>query len=338
MPTTRVRITDVARAAGVSVTTVSDALNGKGRLPDKTRKRVQDTAAALGYRPNGTARSLASGRTGLLALAVSSPPGMPHLIGQVDYFMRLMSAATTEALDRGYALILAPPSPRADAWQRVGPDGAIIVDPLPDDPLLLYLEAEGIPLVTTGRDPSGDRGHTWVDNDHKAGARAVFEHFARRGAERIALLSSEPIHSYIVDISTAYEEWCRTHDAEPIIVTAPGMPSQGAGYDAALPLLRSPNRPDAIYATLDRLALGVVRAAADEKINVPRELLVAGCSDSEASRRATPALTVLNLHPDQIARAAVDALLDVLDGHTPEPGVVVPSRVVARGSTRVQSA
>ena len=296
----------------------------------RTRVGIKE---ALGYRPNHTARSLASGKTGLLALAVSSPAGMPHVVGEVEYFMQLMSSASAAALEHGYALVLAPASPEADAWQRINPDGAIVVDPIPGDPLLAHLEANGVKTVTTGRDPFDDKRGLWVDNDHQAGATAMFGHLSRRGARRIALLSSEPVHSYVADIRSAYHEWCAAAAIEPTVVTAPGTPTEGAGYEAAAYLLDRTPRPDAIYATLDRLALGAILAARARGIDVPRELLVAGCSDSEASRKADPALTVLNLHPDQIARTAVEILLDLLEGREPSRGRVIPTRVIQRGST-----
>src|SRR4051794_9708737 len=98
MERTRVQrpdIKDAARAAGVSVTTVSHALNGKGRISATTRKRVKRLADSLGYRPNNTARNLVGGRTGLFGLALSQTSTLPISLGDFAYFAQLMMGATT---------------------------------------------------------------------------------------------------------------------------------------------------------------------------------------------------------------------------------------------------
>src|SRR3954469_18718430 len=122
----RVGIKDVATAAGVSATTVSHALNGKGRLPPGTREKVHPIAQELGYRPNATARHLAGGKTGVLGLAVSQGAGTPDTLSDFAYFMQLMTAATAAAFEHGYALVLTPVQPEGSRWLNVAIDGAIV--------------------------------------------------------------------------------------------------------------------------------------------------------------------------------------------------------------------
>ena len=129
----RIGIKEVAAAAGVSITTVSHALNGKGRLPAETRERVRDVAEALGYVPSATARSLARGRTGILALTVARAATMPFSLADFDYFAQLMNGASTAALERGYALVLAPAAAGTELLDSVPLDGAIVVDPVRGD-------------------------------------------------------------------------------------------------------------------------------------------------------------------------------------------------------------
>src|SRR5690606_24208267 len=103
-----INIKEVARAAGVSVTTVSHVLNDKGRLNAETRERVCRIAAELGYRPNSAARNLVGKRTGLLGLALSPGSSATLGLGDLEYFAQLMLGATTAALKHGYALVLTP--------------------------------------------------------------------------------------------------------------------------------------------------------------------------------------------------------------------------------------
>jgi DNA-binding LacI/PurR family transcriptional regulator len=331
----RVGIKEVARAAGVSVTTVSHALNGKGRLPEETRERVRRVALELGYRPSRTARNLVGGRTGLMGLTVSHAEGVPFALSDFAYFTQLMSAAATAAIERNYALVLAPPAVDRDGWLGVDVDGAIIVDPVRDDPLVNALHRARVPVVTTGRVAGGAGGDPWVDNDHAAGTRSVLDHLARRGARRIALVTSPPVTSYTIDSEAAYRAWCDEHGHDALVAYAREDLTEGAGYAATSELLGRSEPIDGIYATLDRLALGALLAAEARGIRVPDDLLLVGNTDSDAARLATPSLTALSLHPDAIARRAVDLLADLIEGIEPATrNVIVPTRIVARASTR----
>jgi DNA-binding LacI/PurR family transcriptional regulator len=327
-----VGIKDVARRAGVSTTTVSHALNGKGRISPDTRRRVQEVAEQLGYRPNATARNLAGGRSGLIGLAVAQAGEGDIVVSDFAYFAELISAASVVALDRGYALMLTSAA-QGDAWSRITVDGAIIVDPIAGDLLETRLRRLRVPLVTTGRIPGSSRD-CWIDNDHHAGTRAMLDHVAARGAQRIALLGSPPTTSFAIDSLAEYRRWCAEHGQEPIEAVARGSLTEGSGFEATVKLLRRKRPPDAVHSTLDRLALGAILAAQTEGLSVPRELLVSGCVDSEAGKWARPGLTTLALHPGQIGVAAVEMVIGLIEDREPEREVIIPTRIKVRGSTR----
>lgn len=334
----RIGIRDVAAEAGVSVTTVSHALSGKGRISEETRQSITKIASDLGYRPNATARNLVSGKTGLLGIAVSASPGAPFGLGDFDYFIQLLSAATGAAVASGNALVVEGSARNADAFDRVDIDGAIVVDPVSHDPLLGNLESRGIPIVTTGRrsddDDAADRPRYWIDNDHAAATVSILDHLKASGAERIALLSSPPVTSYALDASSGYRSWCESHGQDPLIAVADGPINEGSGLRAARTLLDSPSPPDAIYATLDQLALGVLLAAQERSLSVPGQLMVAGCTDSHASAFASPPLTAVQLNPETIGRLAVETLVSLVEGEKPpENPILVPTDIRAREST-----
>jgi DNA-binding LacI/PurR family transcriptional regulator len=326
-------IREVARRAGVSTTTVSHALNGKGRISPETRRHVSEIAEQLGYVPNATARNLAGGRTGLIGLAVAQTGVGNFAVSDYEYFAELISAASVVALDRGYALMLASAA-QGDAWSRTAVDGAIVVDPVADDPLVTRADSVGWPLVTTGRIP-GSAHDCWIDNDHRAGTRAMLDHLAERGAERIALLGTPTTTSYAIDSLAAYEEWCAEHGQQPIETVARGDLTEGSGFEGTVKLLRRKRPPDAVHSTMDRLALGALLAAPTQGLSVPRNLLVSGCADSAASRWARPGLTTLELKPSDIGAAAIELLAALIEGREPESRqVFIPTRIMARGSTR----
>ncbi|MBS1888595.1 MAG: LacI family DNA-binding transcriptional regulator [Actinobacteria bacterium] len=328
----RIGIKEVAAAAGVSTTTVSHALSGKGRLPEGTRARVREVAEQLGYRPNVSARKLGGGSTGLLALAVSQVEDLTFQLGDFDYFASLIREATTAALDRGYALAIAPAAAAEDALHKIPADGALVVDPVPDDASIAYLRGQGVPIVTTGRLLDDGDGY-WVDNDHAAGVGRVLDHLHAVGARRIALVAPRSFASYIVDVRAGYAGWCAAHDCEEIVGIAPDVTEQG-GFAASSALLSDPDPPDAIYAVLDRLAIGVLLAAAAADVDVPGDLRVAACTDSVAAQTARPPLTTLGLNPEQIGREAIGLLIDLVEGLPVSPGHrLVPTTLIEREST-----
>lgn len=328
-----VGIKEVAEEAGVSLTTVSHSLNGKGRVHERTRRHVQEVAARLGYKPNAVARSLAGGRSGLIGLAVAQTLDGQFAVSDFAYYAQLMSAATAAAFDSGYALVLASGGEEG-AWSSVRLDGLIVVDPVRDDPLCASFRSRGVPVVTTGRVPGGKDGF-WIDNDHIAGTHAILDHLASRGAQRIALLASPPVTSYAIDARDAYEEWCGERRQDSIVAVARDDLTEGSGFEATAKLLRRVKPPDAVYATLDRLALGGLLAAHANGLTVPRDLLVAGCTDSEAGKLARPSLTALALNPEEIGRESVAMVTELIEGRRPQSShVLVPTRVIPRSSTR----
>ncbi len=328
-----VGIREVAERAGVSITTVSHALNGKGRISPETRKRVYEIAEQLGYQPNATARHLAGGRSGVIGLVVAQTGEGNFVVSDYTYFAELISAASVTALDRGYALMLAS-SAQEETWTRIPVDGAIIVDPVANDPLLESLERAGAPLVTTGRVPGREQGW-WVDSDHRAVTRAILDYLAARGAQRIALLDSPPKTSYSIDSRGAYEEWCSEHGREPIMKVVREALTEGSGFEATIKLLRRARPPDAVHSTLDRLALGALLAAQSRGLSVPHDLMVSGVAGSEASKWARPGLTTVELYPSQIGDAAANMVTALIEGREPlESQIYLPHRLMARGSTR----
>lgn len=328
----RVTIKDIAEAAEVSITTVSHALSGKGRLPDPTRERVQAIAEELGYRPNANARGLAKGLAMTIAVQLSGV-GDGRIMPDFAYFIELLNTASAESLRRGYGLIVVPTNDGDGSVRQLSLDGAIIVDPTGEESLL---QREGLRIVTTGR-PLGAEGR-WpvVDNDHREGARTVLDHFVDVGYERPALLTTKPGQSYVDDTVAAYREWCKQHGIEPVVGRIDGSPTEQAAEPTARELLGQTPRPDAIYVTLDRAAVGVLRAARALNLDVPADLGVAAVTDGPMLTAVDPPITALNLDAPQIGRRAVDVLIAGIedpDAATSEQETLIPSALICRLSS-----
>ncbi|MBX6764619.1 MAG: LacI family DNA-binding transcriptional regulator [Rubrobacteraceae bacterium] len=328
----------MAAAAGVSPTTVSHALSGKGRVTAATRERIICIAEVLGYRPNASAVNLASGRTGLIGITVSTHPDAPMGLGDFDYFIQLLSAATGAAVENGLTLVVDGSGEPSAPFLHVEIDGAIVIDPVVDDRILPTLEARGVPIVTTGRrgdEKETDQPRYWVDNDHRTASLTILDHLAEAGAKRVGLVTTPPLTSYSRDTLEGYQQWCAARGQEHLIVQVRGVVNESGGFQAASELLDLPERPDAIWATLDQLALGVLHAARTRSLRVPEDLLVAGYTESRASVSTDPPLTAIALNAEEIGRAAVSMLSELIEGREPETNpVIIPTELVVRRSTQ----
>ena len=331
----RVSIKDVANAAGVSITTVSHALSGKGRLPERTRERVRAVAAELGYTPHPAARSLASGRTGLVATVVSLPGNAPLAFTEIDYYAQLMNGATRTAIERGLALVLAPSTAGPKTWGVLPLDGVIVIDPADGDPTVDMLRRRGVPIVFVGRDPNGSAGDLVVQNDRRAATRTVLEHLAAAGADRIGLLTLRTFESFTEDCLAEYHDWIDSSGRRSIVCVTEADSTAGppAIRAAAQAFLDDEARPDAVFCLYERLAVELLDAARARGIRVPQDLLVATISEMGMAGTTRPPLTTLEINQDQLGQLAASLLCDALDGLEVRSVLDVPTRLIARGST-----
>lgn len=330
----RPTIHDVAQAAGVSVTTVSHALNGKGRVDPATRALVTQVVHKLGYRANRHARGLRSGRSGTvgLFLPLSGDVHSDETL-RLDYYMRLAGAAATAAFAREHALMLLPPVAGGAGLGGLAIDGGIVADPSSDDERMSVLEALDLPVVTIGRDLARP-GHRWyVELDNEANTRLVLDHLAERGAERIAILTPQAEWAWAIETLRAYESWTREHDFPRMVTPVAMQPGEQSAFEAARRLLSDRRPPDAIFVVAERFIRGVLRAARESARQIPDELLLAAGVDGVYAWEGEPPVTALELHPERMADEAVTMLLARLDGEPQEPPAHVQATLHVRAST-----
>jgi DNA-binding LacI/PurR family transcriptional regulator len=335
----RTTIHDVAAAVGVSATTVSHALNGKGRVDPATRERIAVAADRLGYRPSRTARRLRSGRSGTIALLLPfvEPDVGRDEIFALDYYMHLAGAAARAAFATGHPMLLTPPLRTVDDLRDLGVDGGVVCDPARDDPRVGLFDALGLPVVTVERDP-GRLDHPWVVRaDNEANTRRLLDELADAGAARIALVASTGGWAWADETQSAYREWCAEHGREPLIELASMRTQEASAFEAAGRLLDR-ERPDAIVAQAERYTPGVLRAARERGLAVPGELRLAAAVDSPGARDADPPITAIDLQPDLQGAAAAEMLIDILGGGEPAGPHITPAVLRVRASSRAASA
>ncbi|MET0238231.1 MAG: LacI family DNA-binding transcriptional regulator [Kibdelosporangium sp.] len=330
----RPSIREVAQEAGVSVTTVSQALNGKGRLDIATRERVVEIARRMGYHPNRNARSLRSGRTGSIALLLPSAPGVRRLPIEIDFYLELLTSSVDAAFQHDQALVHLPPLESAGDLRRFAIDGAIVVDPVRDDPRVAMFHELDLPLVTVGNHDArpGDR---WAVIADSAGTtRTMCDHMVSRGARRVGMLTVDIDWSWFTDGIEAYQGWCAENEQEPVLVRAHRDKQETSMRAAAGELLAWPDPPDGVFAPAQWLASGLLTVAGERGISVPGDMLIGVGVDSGLARGSRPALTAVDLNAPLMAKQAVDLLMEQIEG---KPGTarfrVVATTLLPREST-----
>lgn len=325
----RATITQVAERAGVSVASASRALNGLTGAVG-TVQAVRTAAKELGYIPDATARSLKLGRTLQVAYAVAD-------IGNPVY-VEMMGAVQEVVAGAGYRLLVASTGDAAgtvdlvQSMQRGYADGLVLSPLRVTDELVEAITSSPVPVVVLGRLPDGTDVDT-VAPDSAGGIALAVQHLRETGARRIAFVNG-PADTTPGRVRGAAFRDCAGPDAE--IVTATDFTS-AAGTAAATALLRRAERPDAVLAANDMLAIGVLHAADRLGLRTPGDLAVVGVDDTELGRLFRPSLTSVNLGAAERGRRSAELLLDRLGAPSrAAEHVVVPASLRVRRSTQTQ--
>lgn len=307
---------DVARLAGVSRATVSYVLNAQTdqRIPisPETRQRVLDAIAQLGYEVDARAQSLRSGDTKTIGVLLP--------IYENPFFWQILRGISMEAEACGYSVLLAHSSltpeqenqsVRELAEQRV--DGLIMLigfKLLPEQ-VLNQLHNSTRPVVEISGTAST---FDYVHQGYGAGTEALMAYLFEQGHERIGFVYGVQVPAQGFDRLEAYRQSLESaglpYDESLVLQCGDLMED---GYQAAIELLSRPDRPTALLAINDLLAMAVIRAAADLGLNVPGDVSVAGFDDIPFSSFIVPRLTTVTGSPEQNGRDAVQLLIKRLN-------------------------
>lgn len=207
----RAKLIDVARHAGVSPGTVSNALHNTRFVEPQTRRRIEEAIVALNYTPNIRARQLRTGKTNTIALLSSVPLAIASGASRLGFMMEVALTSAMMALEKQHALILVPPG--ANPLDAVSFDAAILIEPAENDPQLQALAQAGIPCVTIGRTPGTDTLVPWVELHSAATAQLLLTHLEASGASKCALFVGNTRRTSVLESEAAYQRWCAGRQA-----------------------------------------------------------------------------------------------------------------------------
>jgi LacI family transcriptional regulator len=331
---TSVTIHHVARRAQVSIKTVSRVLNREPNVRADTRERVLAAAEALQYRPNQSARSLAGSRSFLICLFYDNPS--PAYVSDVQL------GAISRCREAGYHLIVEPiDSAAADLGRQVRAtlstlkvDGVILTPPVSDNiDVLSVLEESGTAYVRIAPQSDLDRA-AYVYMDDRRAARDMTRLLIQAGHRDIGFIVGHPGHGASHLRRQGYVDALEEHGLElkPSHVVQ-GYFSFRSGFEAAEHLLSAPDRPSAIFASNDDMALGVIAVAGRVGLSVPQELSVVGFDDTPGAQIVWPQLTTVRQPIEEMAAAAADLLISgqARSGEA-RPGRLLEFEIIERDS------
>ena len=332
---------DVARLAEVSIKTVSNVINDYPHIRPATRERVEAAIAQLGYQPNLSARSLRSGRTGVISLA------LPEL--SLSYFAELADSVIAAAESRGLTVLIEQTGGDRErelemlrSPRRKLSDG-LLFSPLgvgQDDAALIE---QPYPVVLLGeRIFGGPTDHVTMRNVE--GARAATEYLLGQGRRRIALVGAhdgEVIGSAGLRVR-GYREALEAAGVayDPALIGYTDLWHRGDGATSMRALLASGVDFDAVFGLNDTLALGAMRVIQEAGIRVPDDVAVIGFDNLDEAQYSLPSLTTVDPGREAIAETAVRVLLERIERKDEEPRapqeILADFRIVERESTGVR--
>ena len=325
-------IGDIAEALGVSKTTVSRAISGKGRIGEKTRNKVLKYIEEHHYSPNVVAKGLAQNKTFNLSMVL---PGDYNIV-ELPFFQKCMLGISGEASRNGYDVLISMVTAdditqleRAVTNRKI--DGAILTRTLTDDAPMKYLKENGVPFVAVGS--TDDAEVVQIDNDHRSACRELTENLLARGIQKIALIGGD--ESYIVtrsrwkgfeDAFAGKKEWkgsrqtfLNVNDSHEVELLVEKLLAEEV---------------ECIVSMDDFLCGCVLNALQQRQIAVPGQMYVASFYDSTMLENRTPPVTSIRFDVEELGRKACELLLRILDEEEVERRTLLGYKVCMRESTR----
>jgi DNA-binding LacI/PurR family transcriptional regulator len=323
---------DVAAASGVSRSTVSRAING-GSVSSATRERVLAAMEATGYRPNLAARTLASGRSGVVGVVIHVPP---DLLFQDVFFSGLFHGIAEALAQRnaGMMLWLANLSKEQTLERILGMrlfDGLIVTADMLDDPLVDGLVRSSLPTVLVGHRHK-DRSASYVDIDNERAAEQVTDHLIGLGRTRVGHITGRRGGVSAEERLTGYRRAMERARLPVDGLVAEGDYLRRSGELGAVRLLEA--GVDAIFCASDAMALGALRELRRRGVRVPADIAVAGFDDLPEAAESDPPLTTMRQDTGLLGVEAADALFRLLGDRGSSPQrVILPTELMIRQST-----
>ncbi|MBU1077648.1 MAG: LacI family transcriptional regulator [Spirochaetes bacterium] len=286
---------EVAKKAGVSFITVSRVVNNKGNVKEKTKKRVLKVIKELGYYPNSLGRGLNMNRTFTIGIIV---PFTAHIF-DTSYYIELLSGIETACAEQNYHILLYPKKEEKEEidYQRLfferKADGLLIIAPEVDDEQIRSINDNSIPcVVVDGR--QSYKNIIFIDSDNVKGAYLATEYLIKMGHKRIAFLGGWTFVRNGMDRRNGYlkalEKYSISRNDRYIMK---GDFTEHSGYANMITLLFLEERPTAVFAANDSMAIGAMSAIKENGLKIPDDISIIGFDDIKMLHYLSPSLSTV---------------------------------------------
>ena len=328
----RITIQDIADDLGISKTTVSRAISGKGRISQETREKVLEYIAEYDYHPSPLAKGLANQKTYNIAWVMPGNSSWTDL----PFFQSCMTGIVEVASSEDYDVIITVVYEKdISALQRIiqnrKVDGVVLGRTLIDDDNVRFLTQSQIPFVVIGS--TDEPGVVQIDNDHVSACKEITDILIMKGARRLMLIGGAESHIVNRDRKKGYEaaikEMAHLDISSRIAMNANDVPTVNRLVEEALR-----DKVECIICTDDRICTQVLEKLHHDGIEVPGQIKVASFYDSEILDNNQPTVTTLKYDPKELGKEACRQLMKLLQGKDATPKTYLNYEVLLRGSTK----
>ena len=331
-----ITIKDISKKLGISVSTVSKALNGYPDVSESTRDRILEAARELDYHPNIAAQSLRRGRTNKIGLLINNP--LPFIS---EYIADIISGAALTAEQQGNNLILYTTAvTHPDELRRIcrarEVDGLMLIFAPPPD-VVAVLEHENMPFIVFGRRVE-EPGVSFVAPDNQAGAYALTQHLIAQGHKRIGFTTRPILGTVSDDRFRGYQQALVNAGIplNPDLIVETTIETL-SGYKAMNTFLDLPEPPTAVFTFYDLMAVNALDAAHDRGLRVPEDVAIAGFDGLRSSLITKPRITTVQQPLNAMGQRAMELLFTRIEDNTQPPTTeIFPIELIIRQSTRYQ--
>lgn len=329
-----ITMSDIAKLAGVSKSTVSRALNNDSRVNEITKQEIKNIAEKFDYKPHKVAQALAKKHTNIIAVVL---PTFPRSVSD-PFFLEFLKGISEVAFEHGYSLTI-PPVNNTDSelfrkiFKNINADGVILTEPNFNDPRVKFLKDRNIPFIFNGN-PMINEEICWIDTDNKKASYKAVEYLIKKGHKNIATITGSlelvagkfRLQGYL-DALNDYEIKIR----DKYIINS-DFTEEGA-YAAALDLIKFKDEISAVFVANDLMALGVIKALKEAKISIPEEIAVIGYDGIKLGEFIEPSLTTIKNPSIEKGKKAVELLIRHIENSDfQEKNILLPSELIIRDS------
>lgn len=332
-------IKDVAREAGVSISTVSRILNNKGSFPQETRMKIQNVMNELNYHPNSIARNFVNGSTSNIGLVINTEDSGTY---SNEFFNRSVFGIETVAHTNDYNLLIAGDRRYANgvttaeklAYEKKV-DGLVLPSALVRRSTMKRLQEAGLPYVILGEPEYGKASCNWADINNGMGAELAVAHLVEKGYRRITFFSSGSDKVFNKNRIAGYRQGIKKNGLQQLeSLICEGKPEVEEGHRLLLSLFEEDNPPDALISSDSLMAFGALKAVREKHLHIPSDFGIVSFDNYPLTNLSEPELTTVDIDTYELGIQVAQILMQAIQkGGNVYHQSLITTRIVSREST-----